>query len=261
VTESPWRYPGGKRRLAPALAQFTDLRLGMPWVEPFVGGGGFLSLVGGGRRMTIADFDPRVAAWWALVADPDGEEFDQLLFMLAETLPTVDLHTQLQSITEAPRLTLAYTGIVLNRISFSAVPDAGPIGGKEQTSRYGVGCRFNSDRLIAQHRDVRRAVYGARVLHADFEKTLRSKGLAVCDPPYVKAGSQLYTHAFGAEDHRRLARALLDRDQPFVLTYDDHEVVRELYRECTITEIPARYSICGVKVGWDRKTELVITNG
>ena len=262
MSESPWRYPGGKRRLAPALAQFTDRHMGLPWVEPFVGGGGFLSLIGSGlfrERLVLADFDPHVAAWWQVVADPDPTEFDALLDLLAKTEPTVEMHAEMQAIHDADRLTMAYTGMVLNRTSFSGILSSGPIGGKDQQSAYPVGCRYNPDRLIGQHQQVRRHVIGSTVLHADFAETLEHRGLAVCDPPYVAKGAALYRHSFGEAEHRRLADCLLSRDDPFVLTYDDDDLIRELYAGRTILEIPARYSINGVKVGWDNKTELVIT--
>ena len=262
VLTTPWRYPGGKRRLAPALAQFTDQHIGEPWVEPFVGGGGFVSIIGSGlfrRGLVLADYDGRVAAWWQVVADSDSTDYDALLERLIETVPTVEMHTELQACEQMSRLDMAFAGIVLNRTSFSGIAMGGPIGGKDQKSDYPVGCRFNTDRLIVQHGNIRRAVIGATVLCADFQVTLAHRGLAVCDPPYVAMGRKLYPHSFTVEDHERLAACLLGRNDPFVLTYDDDDLVRDLYASCTITEIPARYSINGVKVGWDNKTELVVT--
>ena len=45
------------------------------------------------------------------------------------------------------------------------------------------------------------------------------------DPPYVEQGGSLYLHAFNADDHQALADKLLTATYPWLLTYDDQEII------------------------------------
>lgn len=75
------------------------------------------------------------------------------------------------------------------------------------------------------------------------------------DPPYVVAGSVLYQHAFTQKDHVELGSLLAAARFPWVLTYDDCTLVRRMYGDDTIVEIPMTYSVNGIS----KKRELLIT--
>ena len=49
--------------------------------------------------------------------------------------------------------------------------------------------------------------------------------LVYADPPYVEQGGSLYLHAFNADDHQALADKLLTATYPWLLTYDDQEII------------------------------------
>ena len=83
------------------------------------------------------------------------------------------------------------------------------------------------------------------------------------DPPYVIAGERgdYYFHALDEQDHRDMAYMIdvINNDGgKFMVSYDDHELVHELYKNYLIKKIPVRYA--GQNVGNDYKNELVITN-
>lgn len=68
------------------------------------------------------------------------------------------------------------------------------------------------------------------------------------DPPYVTKGKALYRCYFTEEDHRRLAFLLecLYQGMPgadIVLTYDDCELIREIYPLAETKAIGRFYSI------------------
>jgi DNA adenine methylase len=62
----------------------------------------------------------------------------------------------------------------------------------------------------------------------------REGTLFYCDPPYAmmlgKKGRSYYQHDFTEEDHTRLRDLLKGISGRFILSYDDHPLVRELYR-------------------------------
>ena len=56
-----------------------------------------------------------------------------------------------------------------------------------------------------------------------------------CDPPYVSTESYYQnTGGFGEKEHRKLAEVLHNIDGKFLLSYNDCELVRELYGDMNI---------------------------
>ena len=57
-----------------------------------------------------------------------------------------------------------------------------------------------------------------------------------CDPPYVETESYYkHTGGFGIKEHELLAATLSSIQGKFLVSYNDHEVVRELYKDFNIT--------------------------
>lgn len=86
-----------------------------------------------------------------------------------------------------------------------------------------------------------------------------------CDPPYVEKGAE-YIHDFEAADHARLA-GLLQRFKfaRVVVSYYEHEMVRELYHGWTFVECPTSKAMgCGNArgpIGPVEAPEVLIING
>jgi DNA adenine methylase len=77
------------------------------------------------------------------------------------------------------------------------------------------------------------------------------------DPPYYGAGPRLYQFSFSHDDHVRLAELLRRETRPWLLSYDKHPVILQLYQGWSqIDEVAVGYSIHGC----GQKTELLITN-
>jgi D12 class N6 adenine-specific DNA methyltransferase len=53
--------------------------------------------------------------------------------------------------------------------------------------------------------------------------------LVYIDPPYVTNGYKLYRYHFGKADHERLAEAVNDLRVPWLMSYDNHSLIRDLY--------------------------------
>ena len=83
------------------------------------------------------------------------------------------------------------------------------------------------------------------------------------DPPYVRQHSdrQRYVYYFRKKDHQALRDILSDLQGKFILSYNDSELVRELYRDFNIGEVEFQYS-AQKKFKDKRETarELLITN-
>ena len=241
---SPLRYPGGKRKLAHVVHSLLELdsEPAELLVEPFVGGAAVAIsfLENTDARIAIADADPLVATFWKVVFSAKAPD---LANMVLETKPTLDLWRQTRASKLTSDLGRAYKCLFLNRTSFSGILNkrAGPIGGLEQTSNYGLGCRFNAEALAAriltlsEYRD-RVIMLGcqdwrdtASVIRKKVRGSKRRKLVWYLDPPFFEKADRLYQKVFTKTDHIRLSRQIDRLPGRFILSYDDVPSARAMY--------------------------------
>lgn len=81
------------------------------------------------------------------------------------------------------------------------------------------------------------------------------------DPPYVGT-EKVYSNidGFGLKEHEELARLLKQVKGKFMLSYNDCELVRELYKGYHMKELKIKYSINNKKEVREDSTELLIMN-
>ena len=81
---------------------------------------------------------------------------------------------------------------------------------------------------------------GVIIEHKDFEDLIkvydRPKALFYCDSPYHKT-ERHYVSTFTKNDHYRLNKCLKEIKGSFVLSYNDDEFVRELYKDFDIISV------------------------
>lgn len=245
---SPLRYPGAKRQLVPLIEELIRANALAPprlLVEPFCGGAtASLRAVGRGavEHIVLADANDLVAAFWYTAA------FDTtwLVNAMWEESATVDRWDWFRLSDPTGRRLKALKCLFLNRTSFSGIFDAhaGPIGGRTQDSKYKIDCRFGKEGLERRIRAVGELANTGRLLdvwNCDWRESIArtqwhfgelgtERILMYMDPPYVEKAERLYGLSFEEGEHRALARAL-SRASGFnwILSYDDHQVIRDLY--------------------------------
>lgn len=96
----------------------------------------------------------------------------------------------------------------------------------------------------------------------DFEKLIktydRDTALFYLDPPYYEA-EKYYSDRFGIEEHIKLKEILGSIKGLFILSYNDCDFIRELYKDYTIIEV-ARLHNFVTKSGARQYKELIIKN-
>lgn len=232
---SPLRYPGGKRRLAPLVAEMLRTRPSTvgTFAEPFAGGASVALHVlseGLAERVVLGEKDPLVRAFWETAL----YDTDWLIRRVETADVTLAEWNRLRASAPRSRRERAWKALFLNRTSFSGILSgtAGPIGGQTQTSVYDIACRFPRETLarrlrrIAIHRD-RMAVVG-RWQEALAEAT-GTNDVAYLDPPFFAKADRLYRYCFTMRQHRALAAALAMHPTPFLLSYDDASEIERLY--------------------------------
>jgi DNA adenine methylase len=273
------RYPGSKAKIVRAIvSRFPDaLRIGglftpaqFEYREPFFGAGaiGFSVLDSLSPQHTIClndrDYGLR-CLWGAVYTVPD--ELAKRVRSFTPNIETFYQYREEDGTHEHCPLETGFRKLVLHQLSFSGLgaKAGGPIGGRRQSSEYNVDCRWNASRLCKdialRHAQLRRF---ARVCitATDFAKWIEEAprhAFIYADPPYVEKGPELYKHPMSLADHQRLAVALQHCRAEWVLSYDDHPLVRELYSWARIDDVALTYTMA-VATGRRRKnSEVIIT--
>lgn len=250
---TPLRYPGGKSKLAGFFADvIAESGLDdVTYVEPFAGGAGAgLSLLIGGlvERVVINDLDVAVNSFWNSVV-AENAEFARLV----ETAPLdLDEWARQKAIYRAADdrdpLALGFAFFYLNRTNRSGVLHAGVIGGKAQAGTYRIDARFNRVELARRIRLLGTYADQIEVLFTDGRKCVQRyaddpQAFLYVDPPYVEAGGSLYLNSFGEREHAVLADSMnANARGTWLLTYDDTQLVRDLYRERAVFDFELHYS-------------------
>lgn len=268
------RYPGGKTKLLSHILRKIKAD-NLQYREPFFGAGS----VGieymkssstpsvfkkGAISHWLNDFDPAMFALWKSVRDfPES-----LKDSVSSVKPSVDLFFKLKERLassnkpedEAQTVSMATDKITIHQISYSGLgmKSGSPLGGKSQSSKYDVGCRWNA-KSICRKIDNLHLLFekkNVQVTCLDFEDVIRKEGGAFIylDPPYWEKGEELYQFFFKRKDHERMAVALKESKNKWLLSYDDHPEIRKLYSFAHIEDVPLKYSINGSTV----KNELLI---
>ncbi len=254
---SPFRYPGGKAFLYKYLqGRLASLPEGPRYyAEPFCGGAGaavILLKLNAVSEIHLNDADPKVFAAWQAILN-ESERF------AAEVMKTpVDMATwyacrDLVESATGPSFELGFATFFLNRTSRSGiVVGAGPIGGYDQRGNWKIDARFNREALAERVLWLGSMRERIQITHEDAltflsrstDRLELGQTLFFVDPPYVTAGGRLYLNAMNEGKHIALSDMLQSGKLPhWVLTYDDHPLIRGLYDKQVITDLAVTYSL------------------
>ena len=145
----------------------------------------------------------------------------------------------------------AQSAFFLNRTNRSGIiKAAGVIGGLAQNGPYKLDCRFNRNDLVRRIRRVakyRNRIHLTRLDALKFIARASSKlpptAFFCIDPPYFRKGAGLYTSHYKSKDHGVLASAVLELQNPWIVTYDNVPEIKALYRSRRRYEFDINYSI------------------
>jgi DNA adenine methylase len=274
------RYPGGKSNVVGKINSrlqtlCADLSPMAEYREPFLGSGAvaisFLKHQPG-RPAWLNDRDPAMATLWDCVLHRSAR-----LKWLIEELGTVlsvgtfeNYKRKLLTIADVDDLRrhdpslVGLAKLAIHQASYSGLGtrSGGPLGGSVQRGVTKIDSRYNPELLCRKMNSCREILTTIRLRNAtctcvDFEKLfMPGEAFFYLDPPYYKAGPDLYQHSFGHEDHLRLADLLRAETRPWLLSYDPHPVILNLYTGWSrIEKIEVPYSINGCA----KKEELLIS--
>ncbi|HEV2677829.1 MAG TPA: DNA adenine methylase [Aliidongia sp.] len=254
---SPFRYPGGKAFLYKYLLGRMESLPSRPryYAEPFCGGAGaavILLKLDAVDQIHLNDADPKVySAWKSILEEPD--RFAEAILETPVDLETWHASRRIVESGSGASFDLGFATFFLNRTSRSGIViGAGPIGGYDQRGNWKIDARFNRDALAERVRWLGSMKNRIELTQEDALTFLSrspsrlpiNQTLFFVDPPYVKAGGRLYLNAMNEGKHIALSDMLQDGMLPhWILTYDDHPLIRSLYSQQTINDLAVTYSL------------------
>lgn len=117
-----------------------------------------------------------------------------------------------------------------------------------------------------------KVLQSTKITSSSYESLLFEDGkdvLIYIDPPYVcntklSNSSRLYNHNFEIEDHKKLFENLKKCKHKFILSYDNNEFIKEMYKDFNIIEEEWTYcgtsSANGINTKKQKGKELIIKN-
>jgi DNA adenine methylase len=257
---SPFRYPGGKGFLTPFLRAELVKRYPQSkarFAEPYCGGAGAalnLLVEGSVSNLHLNDADIRVYSAWNAIIN-ETERFIDRIYSTSATIENWEICLRKLYDTNATsyEFDLGFSAFFINRTSRSGVLlGSGPIGGYDQKGKWKIDARYYRETLVERVRklgELRHKIELTNLDGLEFCKQMRARQLLpstflFIDPPYVKAGGRLYYDGMTTAKHEALAEWLVAQDEThWLLTYDDHPLVRENYKEMNEYKLDVRYSL------------------
>lgn len=252
------RWPGGKTR---AASKIFDYYFPLPkytstLVSPFLGGAS-VEIYAASKGIKVIGYDNfhSLICFWNFVKKHRYE----MSILLEKYLPLIkeefyDLQNKLITwdVDKKVGIDVAVAFYVLNRASFSGSTLSG--GMSPNHPRFNKECinrlkSFNGmDNITIEHMDFKQSI------------PLHPNEWLYCDPPYYLDKNKNNLYGINGNlhrhfDHQGLFDILSKRDK-FVLSYNDCEYIRELYKNFTIYPISWKYGMSKNK----HSKEIIITS-
>ncbi len=238
---SPLRYPGGKGKLFSKVSKIiVDNKLDNKiYVEPFAGGCGLALKIlkdNLAKSIIINDYDFCVYSFWYSILNYKKEFIDKIVNTNINLNEWEKQRTIYLNYKEYSILDIGFATFFLNRTNYSGILKSGPIGGKKQSGKYKIDCRFNKNNLIdkiefiySNRHLIKLYNLEANELINEISKNNPNDYFINFDPPYYTKGPELYTNFFNDENHILLKDVIIKCKSKWILTYDYCEFIDKLY--------------------------------
>ena len=241
--KSPLRYPGGKTRACKILDEIIsekgfDIKT---VVSPFFGGGSFefhLCKKYNSKLIVNDKFKP-LYSFWTCVKYRNQELCDKLKTYLGNVDKEIFINMRKTIIDETDILIQACKYFIINRCSFSGSTLSGGFSQESSKKRF----TESSIKRIAELK-----LDSVTIKNEDFVDFMETdnKGFIFLDPPYYLGNnSKLYGSNGDMHenfDHEKLYD-ILKTKKKWIMTYNNCEFIKELYKDFEIREVSWSYGM------------------
>lgn len=263
---SPLRYPGGKTKFAPHIESIikSNQITGGDYYEVYAGGAGIaLKLLFNDycKNIHINDADLAIYSFWKSIT----ENTDTFIQLVNDTKVSIDEWHKQKKILNDPfnysMTQLGFATFFLNRTNRSGILKGGVIGGLKQLGNYKIDARFNKHNLIKKIKKIGDISNKIHIYNKDaaewlveINNDISCKDIVYLDPPYYVKGQGLYRNFYEHDDHINIRNILNSVNFNWIVSYDNNENIREMYKNYFQQEYNINYSLQDKK----KTTEIII---
>lgn len=254
LIKSPLRYPGGKSRAIKFLYRYFPIDFKI-YKEPFFGGGSvgiYIAQTMKNIKIYANDLNYELYCFWnSLKMQPD-KLIDGIVELKNKFKNGKDLYNFILYRRNF-NLSILERGIdffILNRITFSGVVDSGGFSQKAYESRFTIS---SIDRLKNTHKIIKNFNFSCDNFFNAIDNNFgNQKDIFIfLDPPYY---SSVKSKLYGKKgilhlnfNHENLRDYLYKTKSKFLLTYDNCEYIKELYKDFYTLEWDLQYGMNNYK--------------
>lgn len=257
---SPLRYPGGKTRackiLEAILKKYFDLQLFDTFVSPFMGGGSFEFYIQNKYNYKLCVNDKFIPLYnfWKQIKIDKNKLCDELKKQLNITKDDFNNYRKTILHLNEDTLQQSIQYFIINRCSFSGATLSGGFSQEASKKRFTISSINKIEKLDFTLIDI---------YNLDFEQFINvyatDTTLMFLDPPYyLNKKSKLYGNNGDMHEYfnHELLNEILKTKKNWILTYNDCDYIRELYKNYLILNVNWSYSMNKNKLS----SEIVIIN-
>lgn len=266
--KSPLRYPGGKSRAIKFLYQYFPNYFKI-YKEPFFGGGSvgiYIAQIMKNTKIYANDLNYELYCFWHSLKMHPNKLIEGIIelknkFKIGKELYDFILYRRNFNLSTLER---GIDFFILNRITFSGIVDSGGFSQKAYESRFTMS---SIDRLKNTHKIIKNFNFSCDnffdFIH--FNSSNQKDTFIFLDPPYY---SSVKSKLYGKKgilhsnfNHEKFRNYLYKIKSKFLLTYDNCDYIRELYKDFYTLEWDLQYGMNNYKQKKaDIGKELLISN-
>ncbi|WP_051302482.1 DNA adenine methylase [Salibacterium aidingense] len=253
---SPLRYPGGKSKVINNLYPYIHPDYTEVLVSPYCGGASLeLAYVQAGlfRAAHLNDVDYGIYALFSTIFEDPEPLINRIRFW---SLSHEDFEEARDVVKKeydnVSRLDAAWFMLVCNRLAYSGIYYANPLGGKHGSLEKLLS-RWNPKDLVQRIRTIHELRHLITISNEDAFSFIEEEywlpaATLFLDPPYVGKGKTLYRHYYEKEEHEALAELLDSLYHEFpnahlLVTYDDVPFTHSLFTHAAKSNVERYFSI------------------
>ena len=260
--KSPLRYPGGKTRACKVLDKIINKYFPIDTmtniVSPFFGGGSFEFFIQNKYNLTIIandKFTPLYNFW--NICKVKQTALCDMLYTSKEITKEIFTEIRKNIMSETNELTQAFYYFIINRCSFSGATLSGGFSPQASKKRFTTSSidrikKLDLSKVTIQNEDFTTFLTSVNIRNS-------GNSLIFLDPPYyLQKGSKLYGKNGDMHinfNHKELFDIISTKTN-WLLTYNDCEYIRQLYKDFTIIDTQWSYGMNKTK----KSSEIIIIN-
>lgn len=234
--KSPLNYFGGKSRLAAKIVEQIPEHI--CYCEPFTGGAWVLFSKEPSKVEVINDRDSELVTFWRVIQNHFTAFLDAFKFaVVSRKIFEWETRKDPATLTDIQRAVRYY---YLQRLGFGGHTDKRTYG-YGTTRPSGLNLSALEETLLEVHWRLERVNIECLDALDCIRRYDRATTFFFIDPPYYDL-AQAYRHKYKQEDFRALRSTLDSIQGKFLLTLNDHALVRNIFKGFKIRPVSVRYS-------------------